>query len=137
MIQKMALRNYSSSIIKKYVNAVKGLAAYYHRSPGQLSNDRVIEYLYHELKDKSLTADTVRGKVAGTRYFYRHVLGRPTMTSPRRAGRAERHDLCYRVSANKKTGAHGPGRRVCFPLLSVRLIASLPARCSLPYCPRS
>lgn len=76
MIQKMTIRNYSQLTIRSYVSAVKALAAFYKRSPDTLQGEEVIGYLYHEFTEKKLAINTMRGKIAGIRYFYHEVLGR-------------------------------------------------------------
>jgi integrase/recombinase XerD len=77
MIRLMELRNFSEKTIKSYVWAVRGLAAHYRRSPDQLSAQEVQDYLFHLIKDRQLSWNTVHLAVYGIKFFFHQYLGKP------------------------------------------------------------
>jgi site-specific recombinase XerD len=74
MIREMQLRSFSERTIESYVEAVVGLAAYYHRSPDQLQLDEVRTYLHYLLSERKLAQGTCNLRAAAITFFYREVL---------------------------------------------------------------
>ena len=71
----MELRNFSAKTIKSYVWAVRGLAAYYRRSPDQIRAQEVQDYLFHMIKERQLSWNTVHLAVFGIKFFFHQFLG--------------------------------------------------------------
>jgi len=70
MIRDMELQGLSSHTKRSYLNAVKGLAKYYHRAPNTLSCEEVQNYLLHLEKDRKIAWNSSRTVVTGLRFFY-------------------------------------------------------------------
>jgi hypothetical protein len=60
---------------KLYVQAVRRLAAHYHRSPDLLSEEEVRNYLLG-LRQRGVARGTFQIGHYGLRFFYQHTLGR-------------------------------------------------------------
>lgn len=78
LIREMQLRQYSPRTIDSYVDAVYGLAAFYHRPPDQLKLEEVRSYLHHLLIERKLAQNTCNLRAAAITFFYRAVLGQET-----------------------------------------------------------
>jgi len=76
MIREMELRRFSLRTHEAYLRGVKGLAAYYGRSPEQLSLEQVRSYLHHLIAKRRLEASSTNQVAAAVTFFYRHVLDR-------------------------------------------------------------
>lgn len=61
-----------------YVGAVSLLARHYQRSPDRLKDDELQAYLLHLRRDRHNSVSTLIVAVSALRFFYRHVLQRPT-----------------------------------------------------------
>jgi integrase/recombinase XerD len=75
MENDMVLRGMAVRTRQSYVEAVKGLAKFYRRSPDQLSVPEVQGYLLHLLQERGLSASTCNLVTNGLRFFYRITLG--------------------------------------------------------------
>lgn len=76
LIRELVLRNYSPRTVEAYVSAVYLLAKYYKRSPDNISNQELKDYLFHLAGERKLSASTINQTSSGLRFFYQHVLGR-------------------------------------------------------------
>src|ERR1043165_4773858 len=77
LIQELVLRSYSPSTQRAYIGALYELAKYYKRSPDQISDAEVRDYLVYLAETKKLSASTRNQATSAFRFFYCHVLGRP------------------------------------------------------------
>lgn len=81
MIEDMQLRGLSEKTQEAYVRAVRQLAAYYHQSPDQISEEELRQYLLYlkNVKGASRSACTIA--LCGLKFFYQHTLQRawPTL----------------------------------------------------------
>lgn len=86
MIQEMRLRNLSERTQEAYVHGVKKLAEYYHRSPDQISEKEVQDYLHYEINERKLSWSSINQKLNAFLFLYRETLKRPKteFTIPRR-----------------------------------------------------
>jgi site-specific recombinase XerD len=75
MIRELQLQRKSPKTIDAYVTAVAQLAASYHRSPEKISVEGIRSFVHHLIVDRKLAFSSCNQKVAGIRFFYRHVLG--------------------------------------------------------------
>jgi site-specific recombinase XerD len=77
LIQELVLRGCSPRTQEAYVSAVYQLAKYYHRSPDQISDEEIRQYLWYLAQTKKLAASSRNQATSGLRFFYANVLGRP------------------------------------------------------------
>ena len=75
MIQQLQLHRKAKGTQHQYVQAIAGLAAYYKRSPDQLSPQEIRAYLHHLLTDKQLAWSSCNVVAAAIRFFYVDTLG--------------------------------------------------------------
>lgn len=61
-----------------YLAVVKGIANYFHRSPDQLNNDQIQEYLAHLVKDRKLSWESCNVAFCALKCFYGKFLKRST-----------------------------------------------------------
>ena len=75
MIREMQVRQFSKRTIESYVDAVRGLANHYQRSPDQLALEEVRSYLHHLPVERQLAQGTCNLRAAAITFLYREVLG--------------------------------------------------------------
>lgn len=56
--------------------SVKGLAAYYKKSPEKLTDEQIRAYFQHLVEERKLTRSSCRRYLTGLIFFYRHVCQR-------------------------------------------------------------
>ena len=78
LIDEIQLRGFSIHTQDSYERCVTGLARFYHRSPDQIADDEIKAYLLHLLRIKKLAVGSIIVAVSALRFFYGHVLHRPT-----------------------------------------------------------
>jgi len=81
MIEDMQLRGLSPSTQRRYVSAVRQLAAYYMRSPDEVSEEELREYFLYlaNVKQNAHSSSTVA--ICAIKFFYENTLKRqwPTL----------------------------------------------------------
>jgi len=77
MAADLQLRGITPRTQKKYLREVSNLAKYYHKSPQDLGEQEVKDYLVHLLKDRGLSVGTYRTYAAGIKFLYTTTLNRP------------------------------------------------------------
>lgn len=77
LIQELVLRGYSPRTQEAYVSAVYQLAKYYRRSPDQLTDQQIKDYLFALAQTKKLSASSRNQATSALRFFYAQVLSRP------------------------------------------------------------
>jgi hypothetical protein len=75
MIEDMILAGLAGGTRKLYVQAVRRLAAHYHRSPDLLSEEEVRSYLL-ALRQRGVARGTFQTSHYGLRFYYQHTLSR-------------------------------------------------------------
>jgi integrase/recombinase XerD len=75
MIHELELHRKSPKTIEAYVTAVTQLARHYGRSPDRITLEEVRDFLHHLITERKLAFSSCNQKLAGIRFFYRHVLG--------------------------------------------------------------
>ena len=82
----MTLQRFSPKTKAAYINAVKGLAAFYRISPDKLSNEQVQAYLHYLIENRKLAWSSVNVALSGLCCFYRYCLKREdtALVIPRR-----------------------------------------------------
>jgi len=58
MIRDMQLRNFTAKTQKAYLNAVSGLAGYYHSSPDRVTPVQIQDYIVYLLSKRKLAPGT-------------------------------------------------------------------------------
>lgn len=74
MIKAMQLRNLSDNTQQAYINAVKQLAMYYKRSPGNITEQEAQDYILYLAKERNLAWSTCNVAVSSIRFFYQVIL---------------------------------------------------------------
>jgi len=122
MTKDLKLAGLSSGTQREYLRAVKQLAAYYRRSPDQLSESQVEDYILYVRDELGIAKGTFEPMFAGLKFFYINTLGYqwPLLTKKKvRAPRRKRlpdvrsDDDCRRLIAALKK----PIYRCCFTLI--------------------
>ena len=90
MEQDLVLRGRSEHTRRAYLRAVADLARSHHRSPDQLSDSEVQQYLRYLIDERCLAWASCRQTVGALRFFYEVTLGRPR----RAVGYKVRSDPC-------------------------------------------
>ena len=105
MIRELELQRKAPNTIKAYVNSVSQLAAHYQRSPDGISVEEVRDFLHVLIVERKLAGSSCNVKLAGIRFFYRHVLGRPfdVRVASKRSGKLpepySRHEVARLINA--------------------------------------
>jgi site-specific recombinase XerD len=76
MLEELQRRNYAQSSADAYVHALKEFAKYYHRPPDQLGPKEISQFQLHLLRDRKLSAQTVKQHIAALRFFFNLTLKR-------------------------------------------------------------
>jgi integrase/recombinase XerD len=75
MIDAMRLRNFSSKTIKSYTWQVKAFTRMFGRSPAEMGEEEIRQYVHH-LVNSGKSSAAVRLAHGALRFFYRETLGR-------------------------------------------------------------
>lgn len=78
LIDELEVRGLSRNTQEAYVGVVHRLARHYRRPPDQISEQELRAYLLHLLRERKNGASALCIAVSALRFFYRHVLQRPT-----------------------------------------------------------
>ena len=76
MIADMVSAGLAPSTQAAYIQAVRGLAAYYRRAPDQLTEAEVRSYLLHLRDHRGLAHGTFHPKHSGIQFLFAHTLDR-------------------------------------------------------------
>jgi len=76
MLVDLQLNGATTSTQKNYLREVGNLAKYFNRSPAELGEAELKEYLLHLIKERCLSEGTFRFYVAGLKFLYRTTLKR-------------------------------------------------------------
>src|SRR5437870_2787967 len=76
MIRELELHRKSPKTVEAYVTAVAQLARHYNRSPDQITVEQIRDFLHYLITERKQAFSSCNQKLAGIRFFYKHVLGR-------------------------------------------------------------
>jgi integrase/recombinase XerD len=76
MIEDLQLRGLSVRTQETYLQAVRQLAAYYHKSPDQISEEELRQYFLFLKNVKHVSRSTHTLALCGIKFFYEHTLKR-------------------------------------------------------------
>jgi site-specific recombinase XerD len=87
MIEDMQLRGLSKRTQESYVRAVQQLAEYYHKSPEQITEEELRQYLLYLQNVKQVSPSSCIVALCGIKFLYQYTLHRawPTLTFVRPA----------------------------------------------------
>jgi len=77
MVMEMQLRNLSPNTIEDYARQVVLFTKYYGRSPAELGETEIKQYLHHLLVNQKLSWSSVNVCYSALRFFYEKTLKRP------------------------------------------------------------
>lgn len=80
MQSDMVLRGLAGRTQESYIAAVVGVARYYHRSPDQLSQDEVQQYLLHLIEERKLAWASTNQAACALRFFFHVTLKQAATT---------------------------------------------------------
>ena len=75
MLQDMELRNFAEITKETYVRCVRKLAEFYDRSPAELNEEEVRNYLLYLREERRVKNGTYIQHLCAIRFLYRHTLG--------------------------------------------------------------
>src|SRR5271157_217391 len=78
LIDEIQLRGFSPRTQESYIGSVTGVARFYHRSPDQIQDEELKDYLLYLLREKQLAVSSLAVAVSGLRFFFGTVLHRST-----------------------------------------------------------
>lgn len=76
MLDELQRRNYAQSTAEAYILALRDLARYHRIAPDRLRPQQIREYQAHLLRDRKLSPQTVKQRMAGIRFFFVRTLRR-------------------------------------------------------------
>ena len=76
-IRELVIRGTSPRTQEAYVRAVYCLAKHYRKSPDQLTDEELKNYLFYLANERHLSASSLNQCVSAFRFFYEVVLQRP------------------------------------------------------------
>ncbi len=78
----LRLRNLRPSTQQAYLRCVRKFAAYHMRSPAEMGEKEVRDYLVHLRDERGLNPSTIKVNVAALKFLYSNTLGRPEVVRP-------------------------------------------------------
>jgi integrase/recombinase XerD len=81
MVQDLDLAGYSESTRSSYLNSLGDLAKYHWRSPAELSQAEVRQWIDYICNDAPIGPVRARGHLCAVKFFYAKTLGKPDMVS--------------------------------------------------------
>jgi integrase/recombinase XerD len=76
MIEDMQLRGLAARTQEAYVSAVEQLAKYYRKSPDDIDEEELRQYLLYLQNEKAASASTMTVALCGIKFLYQHTLKR-------------------------------------------------------------
>ncbi len=76
MLADLQLRGITEQTQRDYLREVGNFASYFGKSPEELGESEVKEYLLHVMKEKKVSNGTLRQYVAALKFLYKHTLKR-------------------------------------------------------------
>jgi site-specific recombinase XerD len=77
MIEDMRLRNYAEGTLKGYISHVAAFARYFNRSPEELDQEAVRQYLLYLINERKLSAEGVNQHSSALKFLYMTTLELP------------------------------------------------------------
>lgn len=113
MIEEMTAHGLAPRTVQSYVRFVAQLAAHFHRSPADLTDEQVRQYVASMTLERHLSTSTVNVAVNAFRFLYHGVLGRepsrfgiPRTRRPRRLPQVLSREEVQRLLAIRQNRKH-------------------------------
>jgi site-specific recombinase XerD len=90
MLADLQLKGITPRTQKDYLREVSNLAKYFNKSPEELGEKEVKEYLVHLLKDRKISGGTYKYYVSGIKFLYRTTLKREEVVDAIRYPKSKR-----------------------------------------------
>jgi len=90
MIQDLQLKGATQQTQNIYLREVGNFAKYFSKSPDEVTEDEIKEYLLHLKKDRNLADGTFRFYAAGIKFLYRTTLKREWMVDKIKFGKRKK-----------------------------------------------
>lgn len=98
----MVVNHFSVSTIKGYMAAIKRLQTFHGLPPEQLLEDQLVAFVCHLKEGLNLSPASMRIAVSAIKYFYRHILGRQTLSENIPYPKKEKHIRAILTGAEVK-----------------------------------
>jgi len=79
MLEELQRRNYSQNTVETYIFILEEFTKYFHRAPDQLGPEHIRQYQVHLFRERKLSSNSVRQRVAALRFFFVKTLRRHYM----------------------------------------------------------
>ena len=76
MKRDLELKNYSPKTRSCYLASVKSFALHFHRSPDELGDQEIREYLHHLIQEKKASQSAISQSYSALKFFYETTLKR-------------------------------------------------------------
>lgn len=90
MLADLQLKGITPATQKKYLREVSNLAKYFGKSPEELGEKEVKEYLVYLLEERKLSRGTYKNYVSGIKFFYKTTLNREEVVEKIRYPKAKK-----------------------------------------------
>ncbi len=90
MLQDLQLKGATQQTQNIYLREVGNFAKYFSKSPDEITEEEIKEYLLHLKKDRNLADGTFRFYVAGIKFLYRTTLKREWMVDKIKFGKRKK-----------------------------------------------
>ncbi|MEW6668404.1 MAG: site-specific integrase [Thermodesulfobacteriota bacterium] len=74
MEKDMRLRGLSPRTISTYLACMKNVAAYFRRSPAELGDEEIRDYLYHLIEERKASQAVISQNYSSLKFFFEHTL---------------------------------------------------------------
>lgn len=81
MLEDLQLRGYAPATCERYVCCARSYVGYHMRSPTELGEREVRQYLLHLRQERKLGPSTIKMHTAGIKFLYVHTLQRPEVVA--------------------------------------------------------
>jgi hypothetical protein len=89
MLMDLQLSGIKPRTQKNYLREVENLAKYFNRSPAELGETELKQYMLYMINERRLSDGTFRFYVAGLKFLYRTTLKREWVSAPVAISRAD------------------------------------------------
>jgi len=76
MERDLELKNYSPKTRSCYLTSVKSFALHFHRSPAELADEEIREYLHYLIQEKKVSQSAISQTYSALKFFYETTLKR-------------------------------------------------------------
>jgi len=76
MMEDLQLAGYSPRTVESYINTVRVLAEYYHRSPDLITEDEIRRFFLYMINERKVSASSVTVYLCGIKFFFEVTLKR-------------------------------------------------------------